>query len=69
MMKVNSRRLATGLGNVESYITELSGRENHFTFVTKGQNKIAVFRSLSLIQPDEITMIRLRLQNEVKPLI
>ena len=68
-MKKVSKRLNTGLKNVEDYITELTGRENYFTFIPKGRDKIAVFRRLSFILPDETTMIRLRLQNEVKPRI
>ncbi len=68
-MKKNSKRLAAGLKNVENHITELTGIENYFTFITKGQSRIAVFRRLSFIPPDETAMIRLRLQNEVKPLV
>ncbi len=66
-MKKASNLQAAGMSNVENYITKLTGVKNHFSFVWKSNRKIAVFRRLSFLLPDETTMTRIRLLNEVKP--
>src|SRR3990172_9019389 len=51
----------------EEYVQRLTGRKGSFTFLDAGRNKVAIFRRLSFIPPDELTMIRLRLFSEVTP--
>ena len=53
----------------EKYIQQITGLMGHFTFLETGKNRIAVFRRLSFIPPDELTMIRLRILEEVTPKI
>lgn len=52
---------------VEKYLQQITGLKGHFSFLQTGGNRVAVFRRLSFIPPDELTMIRLRLLSEVTP--
>ena len=49
------------------YVAELTGLRGHFTFVKSGRNRVAVFRRLSFLPADRISMIRWRLLVEVEP--
>jgi len=52
---------------VEEYIQQITGLKGHFTLLESGKNKVTIFRRLSFIPPDDLTMVRLRLANEVTP--
>jgi hypothetical protein len=55
------------IGIAEKYIQHITGLKGHFTFLEAGKNRVAIFRRMSFIPPDELTVIRLRLTNEVVP--
>ena len=56
--------LQGNIGIAEKYIRQITGIKEHFTFLESGENRVTVFRRMSFVPPDELTMIRLRLLAE-----
>lgn len=52
---------------VKAYLIELTGVDGHWQFVESAPGEVAIFRRLSFVVPDELTMIRLRMLAEVTP--
>ncbi|GAG09308.1 unnamed protein product, partial [marine sediment metagenome] len=53
----------------EEYIADLTKLRGYFTFLESRNNRVAVFRRLSFVPPDEVSITRWRLQNEITPKI
>jgi hypothetical protein len=53
--------------SVDQYLLKITGLKGYFNLLKSGKNRVAVFRRLSFIAPDQWTMIRLRLMSEVEP--
>jgi len=49
----------------EQYLQRVTGRAGYFNLLQSGPAKVAIFRRLSFIVPDELSMIRLRLADEI----
>jgi hypothetical protein len=52
---------------VADYIEQLTGRRMHFMFLPAGPERVAVFRHLSFLRIDEISITRERMMPEVTP--
>ncbi|MDD5706172.1 MAG: trehalase family glycosidase [Kiritimatiellae bacterium] len=53
----------------EEYVCRITARKGHFSFLEAGKNRVAVFRRLSFIPPDDVSMIRGRLAPDITPKI